>query len=85
MQFVYDTLKAQRGMEAMVVMPARGARVGAWIESLPAKSQIGFARKAMNMSGSDKQPVLFKVIDPGDQPPADWRRWEVWADDEAGP
>ena len=43
MQFVYETLEANRGMEAMVLMPARGVRIGGWISQLPAFDWTGFA------------------------------------------
>ena len=83
MQFTYDALKDRPGMEAMVIMPARGGRVGGWLADLPRRPQIASARDIMNMRGATTQPLLLKL--PGGNPPDDWTDFDQWNDGEANP
>ena len=83
MQFTYDALKSRPGMEAIVIMPARGARVGGWLADLPRRAQVDSARGFMNMGGSANQPLLLKH--PGANPPDDWTNFDQWDDGEASP
>jgi hypothetical protein len=85
MQKVYGAVRANPGLEAMVIMPAKGARVGGWTSANMTAGELTFARNCMNMDGSDTNPVLFRALarmasfDGGDPPPDDWRRALTWA------
>lgn len=76
MQYVHDVVKENPGMEAMVIMPQKGARTGGWVEAPPPPPKLAFAREIMNMSGSDTYPVLFKA--PAAAGEDDWRNGEQW-------
>ena len=78
MQFVYDAVKQNPGMEAIVIMPAKGARVGGWTLSAPSTQAANFARNAMNIGGSNTNPVLFKEPGLVTNPKNDWTESESW-------
>jgi hypothetical protein len=77
MQFVYDSVKANPGLEAIVIMPAKGARVGGWTAAKPSDAALAFARGAMNMAGSSTNPVLFKCPEAADSA-NDWQGSVPW-------
>jgi hypothetical protein len=82
MQKVYETVTANPGLEAMVIMPAKGARVGGWTSANLTAGELDFARGCMNMDGSDTNPVLFRALSQvlaAGADPGDWRSATIWA------
>lgn len=46
------------GMEAVLIVPGKGVRVGGWIDELPSDADLQRAQELMNQSGRDTYPVL---------------------------
>lgn len=46
------------GMEAVLIIPGKGVRVGGWVDALPSDADLERAQELMNQSGRDTYPVL---------------------------
>lgn len=60
---VQNVVEQNPGTEAVIIMPARGARVGGWVDTAPAPEALKKAREIMNRKGSTTVPVLFATPD----------------------
>lgn len=60
---VQEAVEANPGTQAVIIMPAKGSRVGGWVDTAPPPDQLEKARKIMNRSGSNVVPVLFATPD----------------------
>lgn len=79
MDFAFSGVKAHPGLEAVVIMPEKGARVGGWVSAKLPKDGAAMVRKIMN-EGEALWPKLLKP--PKSAPPADWNASENWQDEE---
>lgn len=52
-------VEANPGTEAVIIMPAKGARVGGWVDTAPTPADLEEARAIMNRSGSNVLPILL--------------------------
>ena len=58
---VQEVVEELPGTEAMIFMPAKGARAGGWVKSTPSADDLKAARKIMNRSGSSTVPSFYAI------------------------
>lgn len=63
---IQDIVEAHPGTQAVITVPAKGTRVGGWVDTAPPPDALKEAREIMNRSGSNAVPVLFATPDTDD-------------------